>query len=94
MIKLKSLLMEAIKRFPAVKTKNGKVYLGRIHADAVSKTGDADLESVGWWSDGVYYPEEEARKKWGAASTDVLEPELHRAWRLHRQVPGIGDEPV
>ena len=81
-------------RFPAVKTKDGRVFVGRIHADAVSKTGDADLESVGWWDSGTYYPEEEARKKWGAASTDVLEPELKRAWRLSQKVPEIGDDPV
>lgn len=80
-------------RFPAIKTKSGKVYIGRIHADAVSKT-EEDLESVGWWEDGQYYTEDEARRKWGKASTDDLEPGLHRAWRLHQQVPEIPDTPV
>ena len=81
-------------RFPAVRTKDGRIFIGRIHADAVSKTGDVELASVGWWSDGMYYPEEDARKKWGAASTDELEPELKRAWRLSQKVAGIGDDPV
>lgn len=94
MIKLKALLIEAFNRFPAVKTKDGRVFIGRIHADAVAKTGDAELESTGWWFEGRYYPEEESRKMWGKASTDDLEPELKRAWRLHQQVPGVGDDPV
>lgn len=80
-------------KYPAIKTKSGKVYIGRIHADAVSKT-EEDLESVGWWEDSQYYTEDEARKKWGKASTDDLEPELHRAFRLNRQVPEIPDYPV
>lgn len=81
------------RKFPAIKTKSGKIYIGRIHADAVRKT-EEDLESVGWWEDGQYYTEEESRRKWGGASTDDLEPELHRAFRLNRQIPEIPDHPV